>query len=140
MLKHSATCRLYWHGGIEMNLAFALNTYNQTKASSETNKQDGYEAVKYALDQVIGSMEKLNSGLDTADKEHHFERALSSIYFLQKCLDFEKGGELAKNLFKVYEYCRVQIIDTLLKKTIDGLNKAIEALQEILDGWVEIKP
>ena len=68
MLKHSATCRLYWHGGIEMNLAFALNTYNQTKASSEANKQDGYEAVKYALDQVIGSMEKLNSGLDTAEK------------------------------------------------------------------------
>ena len=92
-----------------MNLAFALNTYNQTKASAETNKQDGYEAVKYALDQVIGSMEKLNSGLDTAEKEHYFERALSSIYFLQKCLDFEKGGELAKNLFKVYELSLIHI-------------------------------
>ena len=104
-----------------MNLAFALNTYNQTKASSEANKQDGYEAVKYALDQVIGSMEKLNNGLETAEKEHHFERALSSIYFLQKCLDFEKGGELAKNLFKVYEYCRVQIIDFALKGTVEKL-------------------
>ena len=139
MLKHSATCRLYWHGGIEMNLAFALNTYNQTKASSETNKQDGYEAVKYALDQVIGSMEKLNSGLDTADKEHHFERALSSIYFLQKCLDFEKGGELAKNLFKVYEYCRVQIIDFALKGTVEKLDTAIEFVQTILEGWEGIR-
>ena len=73
-----------------MNLAFALNTYNQTKVASETNKPDGYEAVKYALDQVVGSMEKLNTGLDTDEKELHFERALSSIYFLQKCLDFEK--------------------------------------------------
>ena len=122
-----------------MNLAFALNTYNQTKASSDANKQDGYEAVKYALDQVIGSMEKLNSGLENAEKEHHFERALSSIYFLQKCLDFEKGGELAKNLFKVYEYCRVQIIDFALKGTVEKLDTAIEFVQTILEGWEGIR-
>ena len=118
-----------------MNLAFALNTYNQTKAASEANKQDGYEAVKYALDQVIGSMEKMNSGLYTEEKEHHFERALSSIYFLQKCLDFEKGGELAKNLFKVYEYCRVQIIDFAIKGTVNKLDTAIDFVRTILEGW-----
>ena len=123
-----------------MNLAFALNTYNQTKDASETNKTDGYEAVKYALDQVISSMEKLNTGLDTDEKEQHFERALSSIYFLQKCLDFEKGGDLAKNLFKVYEYCRVQIIEFALKGSVEKLDTAIEFVQTILDGWDGIRP
>ena len=118
-----------------MNLAFALNTYNQTKVAAETNKRDGYEAVKYALDQVIGSMEKLNTGVDSEEKEKHFERALSSIYFLQKCLDFEKGGDLAKNLFKVYEYCRVQIIEFALKGSVKKLDNAIEFVQTILDGW-----
>tara|TARA_X000000368_G_scaffold226929_1_gene179123 strand:- start:974 stop:1414 length:441 start_codon:yes stop_codon:yes gene_type:complete len=138
-LKHFSIRRLDCHGGIEMNLAFALNTYNQTKASSEANKKDGYEAVKYALDQVIGSMEKLNSGLNFDEKEHHFERAISSIYFLQKCLDFEEGGELAKNLFKVYEYCRVQIIDFALKGTVKKLDTAIEFVRTILEGWEGIK-
>ena len=123
-----------------MNLAFALNTYNQTKVASETNKRDGYKAVKYALDQVIGSMEKLNSGVDIEEKEQHFERALSSIYFLQKCLDFEKGGDLAKNLFKVYEYCRVQIIEFALKGSVEKLDTAIEFVQTILDGWHGIRP
>ena len=101
---------------------------------------DGYEAVKYALDQVIGSMEKLNSGLDTEEKEHHFERALSSIYFLQKCLDFEKGGDLAKNLFKVYEFCRVQIVEFALKGTVKKLDTAIEFVQTILEGWEGVRP
>ena len=118
-----------------MNLAFALNTYNQTKATSESNKRGGYEAVKYALDQVIGSMEKLNTGLNSDEKEHHFERALSSIYFLQKCLDFEQGGELAKNLFKVYEYCRIQIIDFAIKGTVNKLDTAIDFVRTILEGW-----
>ena len=139
-LKHFAIRRLYFHGGIKMNLAFALNTYNQTKVASETNKTDGYEAVKYALDQVIGSMEKLNTGVDTDEKEQHFERALSSIYFLQKCLDFEKGGDLAKKLFKVYEYCRVQIIEFALKGSVEKLDTAIEFVQTILDGWDGIRP
>ena len=139
MLKHFSICRLDCHGGIKMNLAFALNTYNQTKATSEANKKDGYEAVKYALDQVIGSMEKLNNGLKAEEKEHHFERALSSIYFLQKCLDFEQGGELAKNLFKVYEYCRVQIIEFALKGTVKKLDTAIEFVQTILEGWEGIR-
>ena len=123
-----------------MNLAFALNTYNQTKVAAETNKSDGYEAVKYALDQVITSMEKLNTGVEIEEKEQHFERALSSIYFLQKCLDFEKGGDLAKNLFKVYEYCRVQIIEFALKGSVEKLDTAIEFVQTILDGWDGIRP
>ena len=139
-LKHFAIRRLDCDGGIEMNLAFALNTYNQTKVAAETNKSDGYEAVKYALDQVITSMEKLNTGLEIEEKEHHFERALSSIYFLQKCLDFEKGGDLAKNLFKVYEYCRVQIIEFALKGSVEKLDTAIEFVQTILDGWDGIRP
>ncbi len=139
-LKHFALRRLSSHGGINMNLAFALNTYNQTKVTSETNKRDGHEAVKYALDQVINSMEKLNSGVDSEDKEQYFERALSSIYFLQKCLDFEKGGDLAKNLFKVYEYCRVQIVEFALKGTVKKLDTAIEFVKTILDGWDGISP
>ena len=85
-------------------------------------------------------MEKLNSGVDIEEKEQHFERALSSIYFLQKCLDFEKGGDLAKNLFKVYEYCRVQIVEFALKGSVEKLDTAIEFVQTILDGWNGIRP
>ena len=122
-----------------MNLAFALNSYNQTKLTKEASKYDGYEAVKFALEQVITSMEKLNSSLPTVEKEYHFERSLSCIYFLQKCLDFENGGDLAKNLFKVYEYCRVQIIEFTLKGTVKKLDKAIEFVQTILEGWEGIR-
>ncbi len=123
-----------------MNLAFALKSYNQTKVSKDMANGDGYEAVKFALKQAIASMEKLNLDLSSEEREHHFERALSCIYFLQKCLDFEKGGDLAKNLFKVYEYCRKQIINVNLKDNKDTLDNSIEFAQTILDGWEGIKP
>ena len=123
-----------------MNLAFALKSYNETKVSKDMANGDGYEAVKFALKQAIASMEKLNLDLPNEEWEHHFERALSCIYFLQKCLDFDKGGDLAKNLFKVYEYCRNQIISVNLKDNKDTLDNSIEFAQTILDGWEGIKP
>ena len=139
-LKLSVQRRLNKYGGIKMNLAFALKSYNQTKVSKDMANGDGYEAVKFALKQAIASMEKLNLDLSNEEREHHFERALSCIYFLQKCLDFEKGGDLAKNLFKVYEYCRNQIISVNLKDNKDTLDNSIEFAQTILDGWEGIKP
>ena len=122
-----------------MNLAFALSSYNRTNVSKDMAKSDGYEAVKFALKQAIASMEKLNLDISSEEREHHFERALSCIYFLQKCLDFEKGGDLAKNLFKVYEYCRKQIITVSLSGSKETLDNSIEFAQTILDGWEAVK-
>jgi len=122
-----------------MNLAFALNSYNQAKVAKDMQKGDGYAAVKFALEQAIVSMEKLNSGVVEEEKEHHIERALSCIYFLQKCLDFENGGDLAKNLFKVYEYCRSQIISVTLNKSDQNLDSSIGFAKTVLEGWEGIK-
>ena len=84
-------------------------------------------------------MEKLNSGVVEEEKEHHVERALSCIYFLQKCLDFENGGDLAKNLFKVYEYCRSQIIAISLKNSDKTLDDPINFARSVLEGWEGIR-
>lgn len=123
-----------------MNLAFALNSYNKTKISTNNEKYDGYEAVKFALSRAIEGMEKLREEMPSEQKEKYFEQALTSIYFLQKCLDFEKGGELAKNLFKVYEFCRQQIITGAKHETYStGLDNAIEFAKTISEGWDGIR-
>ena len=123
-----------------MNLAFALNSYNKTKISNNNEKYDGYEAVKFALSRAIEGMEKLKEEMPTEQKEKYFEQALTSIYFLQKCLDFEKGGELAKNLFKVYEFCRQQIITGAKQEAYTtGLDNAIEFAKTIAEGWDGIR-
>ena len=118
-----------------MNVALARNVYQQTKAQTSLPKSDGYEAVKYALKQVSHSMEKLQEYPDPEIREIHTERALTSIYFLQKCLDFEKGGELAIRLFKVYEYCRKQVIQFTIVDSKVTLEKAILFINTIYEGW-----
>ena len=73
-------------------------------------------------------------------KSKNASKALTIIYSLQVSLDFDKTPEISRNLFQLYEFCRIQIINSLLKKTKTGLIKAIEALKEILEGWLNISP
>ena len=122
-----------------MNLAFALNSYNKTKIINNNEKYDGYEAVKFALSRAIEGMEKLKEEMPTEQKEKYFEQALTSIYFLQKCLDFEKGGELAKISSKFMSFAANNNYRRKARNYSTGLDNAIEFAKTISEGWDGIR-
>ena len=68
-------------------------------------------------------------------------RCLTTIYALQTSLDFEKGGNISTNLFQIYEFCRLEIINAFSKNESVGLKKAYDALTEIIQAWdtMEVK-
>ena len=101
-----------------MNVAFARNEYKNTKSNSLGTKSENFEAVSIALNQLLESMRGLRETTDIEQKDSFFEKSLTSVYFLQKCLDFEAGGELAKNLFRVYEFSRQAVLDFVLRKKV----------------------
>ena len=119
-----------------MNVAFARNEYKNTKSNSLGTKSENFEAVSIALNQLLESMRGLRETTDIEQKDSFFEKSLTSIYFLQKCLDFEAGGELAKNLFRVYEFSRQAVLDFVLReKGPDNMDKSIEYVTLIQEGW-----
>ncbi len=123
-----------------MNIAFARNEYNNTKSNSLGSKEENFEAVSIALKQLLSSLKGLKETSDIEKKDAFFEKSLTSIYFLQKCLDFEAGGELAKNLFRVYEFSRQAVLDFVLReKGSDNMDKSIEYVTLIQEGWIGIE-
>ena len=62
-------------------------------------------------------------------------RCLTRIYSLQISLDFEKGGSIATNLFQLYEFCRLQIINGFTKNKNDGIKKSYDALSQVIEAW-----
>ena len=138
---------------------FNINLYKKSEQSSNVTKSP-HEIVRFLMENLLKSMENIKncdknieeSNADTntlaemnkkelaSYKSQNASKALTIIYSLQISLDFDKTPEIAKNLFQLYEFCRVQIINSLLKKSKSGLMKAIDALKEILDGWLNIDP
>ena len=123
-----------------MNVAFARNEYKNTKTNSLSSKSENVAAVSVALDQLLNSMQGLRAASEIEQKDAFFEKSLTSIYFLQKCLDFEAGGDLAKNLFRVYEFSRQAVLDFVLReKGSDNMDKSIEYVSLIREGWTGIE-
>ena len=71
-------------------------------------------------------------------KSKNFSRSLTIIYSLQSSLDFEKGGEISNNLFRIYEYSRQQMIADLKNNKANGITTAISIISEIADAWNQI--
>ena len=128
---------------------FNINLYKKSQQNSNSTKTP-HEVVRFLMENLLNSMKSLQSTLQItkgSDIENltkkqlasfqskNTSKALTIIYSLQVSLDFDKSPEIAQNLFQIYEYCRVQIINALLKKTKTGLVKAIEVLNDILEGW-----
>ena len=58
---------------------------------------------------------------------------------LQSSLNFEQGGEIADNLFRLYEYARQQLLSASRTNDSAGTHAAIAALQDIRDAWSQIE-
>lgn len=122
-----------------MNLSLARQHYSMTKESKIDGPSQNALAIKLAMEQLVNSLNTLLTDETLENRENAFEIALSRIYILQKCLDFEAGGELAKNLFKTYEHARKTTITYMSGKTPKvELEKAVSYIEIILEGWKEI--
>ena len=122
-----------------MNLSLARQHYSMTKESKIDGSSQNALAIKLAMEQLVNSLNTLLTDETVEKRENAFEIALSRIYILQKCLDFEAGGELAKNLFKTYEHARKTTITYMSGKTPKvELEKTVSYIEIILEGWKEI--
>ena len=127
-----------------MNNQLNVLSYKKVQQALNSSKSQ-YEIVQFLMENLLYSMKniipenvekmKKTEKEKAAIKAKNASKGLTIIYSLQISLDFDKAPKIAQNLFQVYEYCRVQIINTLLNKAKEGLNKAIAALEDILEAW-----
>ena len=72
-------------------------------------------------------------------KSKSFSKSLTAIYILQSSLDFDKGGEIATNLFDLYTFCKNGIMKGFTTKNSKLIYDSIPPIEEILDGWRQIR-
>ena len=129
-----------------MNYGKITQAYQKAENQALQETDDPHLIVLTMFNALLKSMGIFAENVDVLNggqlelKSKHFARALTIIYALQSSLDFEKGENIATNLFQLYEFARQQLIADLSKGKADGTIKAIGALQEIRDAWETIGP
>ena len=122
-----------------------LNAYKNANREAVAESDDPQALITILLDELLRAMRSYVSlvemkASDEARKTDHFTRSLTMLYGLQSCLNFEEGGEIADNLFRLYEYARVQLLNTSQTGETNDTHVAINAVSEIREAWSIMGP
>ena len=129
---------------IPMNYSKMLEAYSNSEKKAVIEAEDSHAMVLLLFDELIKTARIFSENINTETgdlnlRSEKMSKALTIIYALQSSLDFERGGEIAENLYRLYEYTREQILIDNKSGEAIGILVAISSLEDIREAWVEIR-
>lgn len=113
------------------------NAYRQTGVTTADPKK----LILMCYDEAIGSLkiakEKYLSG-DFEDKAMAIQRAQDFIAELNRALDFERGGDIARNLHDLYNFMARHVMEGDLKRNMKAFDDVVGMLEELKSAWEEV--
>ena len=127
-----------------MNYNVSMKQYLDDDITGKTSNLNSHKIIEEVLKDLKKNMESLAYSIDhepvvSSIKSNSFSKSLTAIYILQSSLNFDEGEEIATNLYNIYEFCKNGIMKGFMKKDSKIIYDAIPPIEEILDGWKQIK-
>ena len=116
----------------------AIESYGQVKVSTGVSKASSVELIQMLFDGLIESMSAAKGHIqhnNIAEKSKAIARASRIVLGLQGALDFEKGGELAKNLDELYNYVTRRLLHVNARNDLQALEEIYGLMREIRSAW-----
>jgi flagellar protein FliS len=89
-----------------------------------------------AIAALLGAADAIEAH-EIEKKCHYLNRALAIVIQLEATLDFEHGGEVAKNLGWFYAHARTQAMKANVEDSAEILRSLIEHFTTLRDAWRE---
>ena len=127
-----------------MNYNASMRQYLNDEINAKTTRLDPHKIIEEVLKDLKKNMETLAYSIDhepviSSIKSTSFSKSLTAIYILQSSLNFDEGSEIAENLYRIYEFAKDGIMKGFTKRDSKLVYDAIPPIDEILDGWKQIK-
>lgn len=125
-----------------MSYAQAAATYQRNSILTASPEK----IVKLLYDGAIKNLEKCRTGLGDARTSHTADvgaslgRAIGIVGELRASLDHTAGGQVAKDLDRLYEFSLDQLSQSNLTRKPEGVNAALKVLRTLKEGWDAIIP
>lgn len=125
-----------------MSYAQAAATYQRNAILTASPEK----IVKLLYEGAIRNLEKSKLGL--ADQKtarspevgQSLSRAMGIIGELRASLDHAAGGEIAKDLDRLYEFSLDQLSQANLMRNNNGVNNTLQVMRTLQEGWNGIIP
>lgn len=110
------------------------NNYVETAASEATP----HKLVEMLYDGLIKHLTLSKVFIEQRkyeQKSEHINKSLAILNSLRDGVDLEKGGEVADNLFGLYDYCYRKMIEVSAKNDTAIIDEVIEHIKKLNEAW-----
>ena len=126
-----------------MQLKEVAKAYKKTEMFGAVETKDPETVVVLVMEELIKSVKSFHKNIslktgNLLNRSKDFSKAISVIYILQSSLDLEKGGQVAYDLFRLYEFLRLNLITELKNAAINKSLIALNSIVEIKDSWSKL--
>lgn len=115
-----------------------LAAYRSVSAHGGLTDATPFQVVQAMLDGVLARLSEACGHIERGEvreKGEKIGKALGIIEALVLSLDKERGGEIAENLERLYDYASRTLLRANLESRVDLLKEVASLLREIKLGW-----
>jgi flagellar protein FliS len=119
-------------------MASGLDSYRTVGAYGNLAEASPYQVIQLMLDALLSRIAEATGHIErgeTAAKGEKIGKALGIIEGLLLGLDKERGGDIALNLERLYDYASRTLLKANLENRVDLLKEVSSLLREIKLGW-----
>lgn len=115
-----------------------INAYQSVGGRDQATTADPYQLIQMLMN---GALQKLAVGKGAIEREdlpvksENLTKALSIVAALQESLDLNVGGEVAGNMYDLYDYVKRQIIEAMTANTTDAVDNSLMVMRSLKEGW-----
>ena len=124
---------------IYMNVQSALNAYKETNLT-EVEDASPHKLIELTFKDLNKNLQIIRQKLNDNVKIGGLEsaKAVAAIEILKSSLNFESGGEIAKNLEQIYNYSLSQLHLIIKDDKEYELDTVISIISSLVDAWSSI--
>ncbi len=119
----------------------AASSYSDVQAESGIADASRTTLIQMLLDGLLESLTSAEGHINRkaiSEKSFHLTRASRIVIGLQAALDYEKGGEIAKNLGELYAYVTRRLLHINLRNDLEALREVRGLMTQIREAWIMV--
>jgi flagellar protein FliS len=124
-----------------MNSLVALSQYGKIKDDTQTMYASPHQLMLMLFDGALEAMSLTIAAIQNKNFELRSKqntRSIAIINGMRECLDMEAGGELADNLYSLYQYMAQELFRASFKNDAETIRNIQTMLKDIRGSWKKI--
>ncbi|MZQ99734.1 MAG: flagellar export chaperone FliS [Acidaminobacter sp.] len=119
----------------------ALRQANQAYGGAQVSTAPQKKLILMLYDGVIQNLKAAEAALEVKNLQIAHQKILKGQLIIEELmvtLNFDEGGDIAKDLYKLYEYFHWSLVQANIKKDPTALIEIRQYLEELRGSWQQI--